>query len=289
LTAASILNFRTTPGNFGDDLNDLVMRHVFGEGVTRPFFQSDVPDDLSAETTLVLCIGTILNRRVPLAPHKVVIGAGAGYGPLPDVDGRWTFQFVRGPLTAAALRLPEYKSISDPALILDEVLPLPRAPVHRFGYMPHHGTANPLWHRLIDDLGILYIDPRRPIAEVVGALGAVEILITEAMHGAIVAEVMRVPWIPVSSARKINSFKWTDWCASLALTYEPSRLFGLWGGGRGWRTHAKMLANRQLLRRLQRRGRPHQAAAASFNARHTQLRDALGDVVRRQSAVLMSR
>jgi succinoglycan biosynthesis protein ExoV len=281
LTATSILNFRTTPGNFGDDLNDVFMRNLFGEGTIAPFYQLDPPDDVRATSTLVLCIGTILNRRVPSVPRKLVIGAGAGYGPLPEADDRWTFEFVRGPHTAAALGLPAAAAITDPALILDDFVALSRAPTHRFGYMPHHATANPAWRRLIDDLDMLYIDPRRPIDEVVADLGAVEVLITEAMHGAIVAETMRLPWIPVTSAGKINSFKWTDWCASLDLSYAPSRLFGLWRGGTGWRSRAKVLANRQLLRRLCRRARPQLAGAALFEARRAQLREAFASVVDR--------
>src|SRR5205814_2371845 len=47
------------------------------------------------------------------------------------------------------------------------------------------------------------------------------LLVTEAMHGAVVADALRVPWIALRMYSKIDEFKWRDWCASLRLPYEP--------------------------------------------------------------------
>ena len=40
------------------------------------------------------------------------------------------------------------------------------------------------------------------------------------MHGAIVADTLRVPWIPVRTNPKILPFKWLDWCQSVKLPYR---------------------------------------------------------------------
>src|SRR5690606_31984382 len=47
-----------------------------------------------------------------------------------------------------------------------------------------------------------------------------KLVIAEAMHAAIIADSYRVPWVSVSSSRRINAFKWQDWAASLRMTHN---------------------------------------------------------------------
>ena len=51
-----------------------------------------------------------------------------------------------------------------------------------------------------------------------------EVIIAEAMHAAIVADALRVPWIPVKAYNGINDFKWNDWASSLDVPYNPIRI-----------------------------------------------------------------
>jgi succinoglycan biosynthesis protein ExoV len=44
------------------------------------------------------------------------------------------------------------------------------------------------------------------------------------MHGAILSDTLRVPWVPVVTSSKILDLKWHDWTRSLGLKYEPHML-----------------------------------------------------------------
>ena len=45
------------------------------------------------------------------------------------------------------------------------------------------------------------------------------------MHGAIIADTLRIPWIPISTRPSINTFKWLDWCESMELEYSCVNLY----------------------------------------------------------------
>jgi succinoglycan biosynthesis protein ExoV len=56
------------------------------------------------------------------------------------------------------------------------------------------------------------------------------VLLTEAMHGAVVADAIRVPWIAIDSTGcfPMLPFKWQDWCMSVGVSYCPKRIPPLW-------------------------------------------------------------
>ena len=58
-------------------------------------------------------------------------------------------------------------------------------------------------------------------------------IITEAMHGAIFADSMRIPWFAFSSFTKHHEksthyFKWQDWCESMELQFSEIHLPNFW-------------------------------------------------------------
>ena len=217
--------FRSADGlaNFGDDLNEWVWSRLLG--------------DLVAEDadTLFTGIGTILNDRVPRAPRTVVFGSGVGFGGgLPRVDASWTFYCVRGPLSAQALGLPPALAITDPALLVSGLLPdESTAPVHRFSYMPHYRNASDQWAAICRSLGFGYIDPRHDRETVLAGIRRTRVLIAEAMHGAIVADSLGIPWISVRTAGAgTMEFKWRDWCGSLGLQHKPQSVVPIYASAR---------------------------------------------------------
>lgn len=200
--------------NFGDALNPWLWPKLLGKVL-----------DGKKETAFV-GIGTILNEGIPETPKKIVLGAGTGYGTLPDVSSKkWKILAVRGPLTAHALNLPRSKAATDSAALLNTIeLPQPdsdRRPV----FIPHCTSAEYFpWANLCSEIGIRYIDPRGDVESIISAIRSARLVIAEAMHGAIVADTLRVPWVPVKIYNHINDFKWADWSLSLEMSYQPEIL-----------------------------------------------------------------
>jgi succinoglycan biosynthesis protein ExoV len=211
--------FRSPHGNFGDDLNAWLW----------PELLPGMWDDGSDGITFV-GVGTILNRLVPQTRLKIVLGSGVGYSPLPENlhDGSWSVLGIRGPLSARAAGLPARAVITDGAILLGTIDGLVKPEEARTGdvvFVPHvSSTETGAWEEICAELGITYIDPRWNFHEVFALIGNAKLVLTEAMHGAIVADTLRVPFVPLVSSREISSFKWMDWTLSMGLPYRPIRL-----------------------------------------------------------------
>jgi succinoglycan biosynthesis protein ExoV len=120
------------------------------------------------------------------------------------------------------------------------------------------------------------------------------VLLTEAMHGAIVADALRIPWIAVRTRSAIKTFKWEDWCRSMDLEYQPRMLPPVWpkvesaGALRSARGWARRRLAAALLARTARRARPTLSAPGTLAARLDALEGRL-DVLRRDEALSNSR
>ena len=206
--------------NFGDALNPWIW----------PKLLPDVLDDDGR--IAFIAIGTLLNdvlaSRTPEAVMRLVFGTGAGYGPPPSLDdSTLKIYCVRGPLTAGKLGLPGSLAVCDPGVLVRTVFRGTGRKKHRYSFMPHvhhavFGAA--VWPEICRTVDFGYVDPGWSVERVLQAIDETEVLITEAMHGAIIAEALRVPWIPVVTSVRIDRFKWEDWCASIGQAYRPTAL-----------------------------------------------------------------
>lgn len=209
--------FRDPTGNFGDDLNPWLWPQV------APGLLDD------REQEMLVGIGTLLNHRLPADPVKHVMGSGAGYGDLPKAGADLVIHAVRGPLTARALGLAPDRAVTDAAVLIRTVSTPPvTGPRSRVGVMfTGHALHQFDWQSVCEEAGFTFISCHWPVERVLPAMLACDVLLTEAMHGAIVADALRVPWIPITCTDIVLSFKWQDWLASLAMTYEPSAVEAL--------------------------------------------------------------
>ncbi len=211
--------FKDPQGNFGDDLNPWLW-----ERLLPGFFDDD-------ENELFVGIGTLINHRLPTPPIKHIFGSGAGYGTPPAVDGRFKFHAVRGYHTARLLNIDEGVVITDAAILLRTVFKAPSSTSSKpsVGFIPHCQSSRYYpWERLCTDLGLRYISAEWSVERVLDAISSCEAVVCEAMHGAIAADTLRVPWIPVVCYDYISRFKWEDWLSTLDLPYRPHTITSLY-------------------------------------------------------------
>ena len=207
--------WKSPSGNFGDDLNLWLWDNLL------PGWQE------WDRARWLIGVGTILNRKLlpPVGP-RLVIGSGVGFGTVPQLapPNAWDVRCVRGPRTARALGLPEDTGIIDPAVMtarLSEFLEVELT--NRALYIPHcHSDVDPDydWPSICAQADLLYLSPRGDSREVTRMIAGARLVISESMHGAIVADAFRVPWRAVSLVSNFNEFKWRDWTESLSMDIE---------------------------------------------------------------------
>ncbi len=253
-------------GNLGDDLNFLIWPRL-------------LPGLVGYRSNIEGCfwgIGSSISApNSSVSVPKVVCGTGIGYGHPPHLDDTWKIYCVRGPRTAERLGLsPEYATTDAAALIRHFVEPVGRPKASQPAFMPHIITRIRAQVLGIDlaglcaDLDIIYVDPELGLARFIEKLHSARFLITEALHGAIVADSLRRPWIPVSLHAGISEEKWLDWGSSLNLKYHPRRFHN------DWESEPSLLAD--FLREQSRLDAETQLSDSSvFEGRLEQLTDAV--------------
>jgi succinoglycan biosynthesis protein ExoV len=162
-----------------------------------------------------------LDNHEPRSKWIVVFGSGAGYYDPPVIDSRWRIYCVRGPLTAELMGLDARTAVADPAILIRRLYTPRQRKIYKYSLMPHHSNAGAILRTICEDADIHYIDPLDPIDSILDSISSSETLLTEALHGSIVADALRTPWVPIQTDTTIFAFKWQDWCKSIAKEYKP--------------------------------------------------------------------
>lgn len=278
--------YRGRAPNFGDELNVWLWPRLL-----PGFFDDD-------GSSIFLGIGSTLYDFLPAASRKIVFGAGyGGYTAVPRIDDRWMFYFVRGRLSAAKLGLDPALGIGDGAILIRSCAAPPPPKMHAVSFMPHWQSAvDGNWAGAARLAGMHYIDPCGDVDRVIADLQSSALVVTEAMHGAIVADALRVPWIPARPIQRAHRWKWRDWASALDLrlhfgALRPSSALeyaiALGGNNKRW---AERLRKRPKLRHLAARllteraaivltrvaaGRPHLSSDIAIDRAHTQMLERL--------------
>jgi succinoglycan biosynthesis protein ExoV len=203
--------------NFGDDLNLWMWPRLI-----ENFFDED-------DSVLFIGIGSIIGLPYNPASKKIIFGAGMvpQYHKIPDVlPPDWDVYFVRGPRTAQALGLSPDLAVGDSAILLRSLVDTTRRTNEVVSFMPHWDSLDRgNWEKACNLAGINLIDPRQPVDQIIDELLRTRLLISEAMHGAIVADAFRIPWIAVRPIAPWHRDKWFDWAESLKIDLRPRRLW----------------------------------------------------------------
>ena len=269
------LFYSAQQGNFGDDLNPWLWPKLLGD-------PSRYPD------CCFLGIGSLLHGQSEVVARaagqrKIVFGTGVRPSPTFSsfqVDDSWDIRFLRGPLSALSLG-NRHESIADGAYAIrltDDFGALLRVEKqYETSLMPYfHSLDYCDWEDICRELGYHYISPRseRGVEHTLREIAASQRLVSEAMHGAILADALRVPWhrfvfsTPHTEGAMVSDFKWKDWLFSIgafgyATTFVPfhrkSRLQGWARRLSGNRLSAEFFvpsrARAELLEKLRKPGR----------------------------------
>jgi succinoglycan biosynthesis protein ExoV len=205
-----LYQWRGAHRNFGDELNSLLWPRLLPD-----FFDQD-------EATRFLGIGSILDNRHDATPVKLVAGSGyGGYQPQIVLDESWIIHWVRGERTARLLGLPPGLGIGDPASLVPVIGLTPAREDRDVGFIPHfESAARGAWQEVAAKAGVTLIDPRDDPHAVIAAIGKCRVVMSEALHGIIVADALRVPWIAIRPLAPIHRPKWFDWAETLDLKIE---------------------------------------------------------------------
>jgi succinoglycan biosynthesis protein ExoV len=210
--------YYTVSTNFGDYMNSWLWPALIPEMLDRK-------DDIR-----LVGIGSLLSRNLDLVQgRKVIFGTGSGYSSPPSREQarNWLIYCVRGPLTAGLMGLDPALAVTDGAWLINQIPGYAELPAARSGtvFVPHWTSAQfGNWNPICQAASISYVNPLWDCARVFSNIAHAELAIVESLHGAIIADYYRTPWIPVFSPSRILKFKWLDWCKSLDLEYVPYHL-----------------------------------------------------------------
>jgi len=211
----NIIYFKSDIGNFGDDLNPWLWEQLFGDF-------SSYKKDLD-----FIGIGSILDTRINSDNAKLVFGSGVR-----DFDfdineiSNLEISFVRGPISSRLTNNSNY--ITDAAYALRLLPQKNYTKKYKTSIIPYFRHAYQFNWKLFEKFtGIHVIMPTQPVEKVIEEINQSENILAVAMHGAILADIYRVPWMRVKFSKHghesalTSELKWNDWLRSIDIK-DPS-------------------------------------------------------------------
>jgi pyruvyltransferase len=192
--------------NFGDDLNPVLWQAILARRVRLG----------ACSGRHVLGMGSILERATS---RSLVAGSGFLRPPRPDARVSCPVLSVRGRLSAACV--PGPVMLGDPAVLTPLLFPRPARPRTAVGIVPHVTELEAA--RATMPAGAEVIDVRGHPLEVVRRIASCRRILSQSLHGLIVADAYGVPnaWLAPSSGMIGGRFKFDDYYSTTDRRPEP--------------------------------------------------------------------
>ncbi|WP_336127223.1 hypothetical protein [Mesoflavibacter sp. CH_XMU1422-2] len=213
-----LIYFKSDIGNFGDDLNPWLWEKLLGD-----FTQYKDIDFVG--------VGSILDERIKSEKTKVVFGSGIRDFDLNIEDfAPIDIRFVRGPISS---KITGAKYISDSAYALRLLPKQDYIKKYKISFIPYFRHVNHFNWKMFEKItGIHVILPTMPIDKVIEEIQSSKNILSAAMHGCILADAYRIPWMRVkfskhgSESSLTSEIKWDDWLKSVKIKNNQSHTFG---------------------------------------------------------------
>jgi len=190
--------------NFGDDINPYYFESVL---------QCTVRLETDRSLPHILGAGSILNKATL---QSVVMGSGLLEPLKKDLENTYHIYAVRGELSRAHVSTEKDVLLGDPISMINLVVNPKNIPkVRTIGYVPHVTE----YLAAKKALGGRYhiIDPANDPMGVVADIASCDRIISQSLHGLIVADAMNVPniWMKPSSKMTGGAFKFDDYFSTV--------------------------------------------------------------------------
>lgn len=223
-----LVHYKSDNGNFGDDLNEWLWPQVFNKDI---FTKNDNISFWGIGSILMNMewVGGFYDRAMR-NQHQLVLGTGVRS--LKEeliINENWDVLFLRGPLSSYKLLGNFTTYITDSAYfitLLDqykEYTSLPKK--YKVSIIPYFNSISKFdWEKLAKTHNLNLIYPTgNNVEQFIKDVAQSEVVLSEAMHGCMMADILRVPWKRIKfNAHKlegevVSEFKWHDWYASINL------------------------------------------------------------------------
>ena len=194
--------------NFGDDINPTFYEQLTGARV-RFATNMNRPHLLGA--------GSILEKATP---SSIIVGSGL-LSPLKmPLHSGYSVVSVRGEKTLEIINCKDSILLGDPLVLIDLLVDAPNRKIHEIGVVPHITNVQKFRSEYGGRAHI--IDPALPPFDVVAQIGACEKIMSQSLHGLIVADALKVPnvWLSPGVSMIGGDFKFIDYFSTLDSTKE---------------------------------------------------------------------